>query len=92
MIGHLGRVAAGAASARDPKLYAAALDFERQLVELLAKGMQATSEPLAQDDAGRGVSELYRSQLPAALADSVRNAGGLGLAPELYRALAGGTS
>jgi Rod binding domain-containing protein len=84
-------VSGPSAEKRDPKLYGAALDFERQLVEQLAKQLQATTKAFTadgDDEQGGGAAGFYESMLPGTMADAVRSAGGFGLAPELYRSLA----
>ena len=71
----------------DRKTYAAALGFERALVQELAKTMAETAKPV---DGGDGdepkdaASSMYMQQLPDQLADSVIQNGGLGLARNLY--------
>ena len=61
----------------------------------MTQQMQQASKPLTQDDGDEddggdssGATDFYTSQLPTTLADSIKRAGGLGLAPELYDALA----
>jgi Rod binding domain-containing protein len=74
-------------SAGDRKTYAAALGFERALVQELAKAMSETAKPV---DGGDGdepqdaAGSMYMQQLPDQLADSVIQNGGLGLARNLY--------
>ncbi len=65
--------------------YEAALGFERQLVQQLAKTLSSTAEPA--DDSATAATQAYRDMLPDQLADAVTRHGGLGLAPELDRAL-----
>ena len=78
-------------SSEDRKTYAAALGFERALVQELAKTMAATAKPV---DGGDGdeepkdaASSMYMEQLPDQLADSVIQNGGLGLARNLYETM-----
>ena len=74
--------------------YRAALGFERTLLEQLTKTMtkdMAGGE--GGDDSGDGDSgasaatSAYNDMLPGTLADAVTNAGGLGLAHDLYRTM-----
>ena len=65
--------------------YKAGLAFERQLVEQLTQIMSDTTkaEDQGNADAGDGSSAAtnsYKQMLPGAMADSIMNAGGLGLA------------
>src|SRR4051812_30683362 len=87
--------AAPAASAsRDPKLWAAAKQFEQVLTEQLVKQMQATAQPSNDDSGDDGgddttggqdaVSNMYTQMLPGALSQAVSDGGGLGLAQKLY--------
>lgn len=55
--------------------YGAALGFERMLVEQLASSLQQTTGEEGGD---------YAQLLPGALADSVEQSGGLGLARTIY--------
>jgi Rod binding domain-containing protein len=77
-------------SAGDRKTYAAALGFERALVQELAKTMAETAKPVDGGDGDDGAepkdaaSSMYMQQLPDQLADSVIQNGGLGLARNLY--------
>ena len=93
MIDRIDTTTAAAAQERDPKLRAVALDFERQLVEQLAKQLVETAKPVADDEESEGgaATGFYREMLPGTLADAVAKGGGIGLAPELERALAGST-
>jgi Rod binding domain-containing protein len=76
--------------------YRAALGFERTLVEQLTKSMakditggtgDASGDDGDDDSSGSGASaatSAYNDMLPGTLADSVTNAGGLGLAHDLW--------
>ena len=88
------------AGPRAQKLYASALDFEKLLTTQLTQGLSGAIGDGSSDDAsadsgdGDGVTSggssalsQLKAQLPAQLADAVQQAGGLGLAPVLYRAL-----
>ena len=69
----------------DRKTYAAALGFERTLVNELAKAMADTAKPAEGDgEAKDAASSMYLQMLPEQLADSVAQGGGLGLARTLY--------
>lgn len=85
-------------SAATQKAYESALSFEETLVEQLSQtlastsglGGEATQEGQAGGEGGSpaGTSQLS-TMLPQALTASVMNAGGLGLAAQLTRDLAG---
>ncbi len=76
------------------QLYRVALGFERTLLEQLTKsmskdmvGMDSGSGDDAGDGEGSGASaatSAYTDMLPSQLADSVTNAGGVGLAHDLW--------
>lgn len=76
------------------QLYRVALGFERTLLEQLTKsmskdivGMDSGSGDDAGDGEGSGASaatSAYTDMLPGQLADSVTNAGGVGLAHDLW--------
>jgi Rod binding domain-containing protein len=76
------------------QLYRVALGFERTLLEQLTKsmskdmvGMDSGSGDDAGDGEGSGTSaatSAYTDMLPGQLADSVTNAGGVGLAHDLW--------
>jgi Rod binding domain-containing protein len=78
---------------RDKKTWDAAAQFEKLLVEQLAKQMQATVETDSdsssdEDGAGKSAAAGFYSQLlPGALADGVTAGGGLGLQQRLYDAM-----
>ncbi|HYV15188.1 MAG TPA: hypothetical protein VE972_04135 [Conexibacter sp.] len=69
----------GRGSVRDA--YRSALGFEQLLVQQLTTSVADTTQ-----DAMGGDSP-YASMLPDALADSIMNDGGLGLAPQLAKSL-----
>jgi Rod binding domain-containing protein len=76
------------------KLYATALAFEQVLVEQLTKQLDPTqSGEASSDDSsdGDGTTALYGQMLPGALAQGISDAGGVGLADQLYRSLARGS-
>jgi len=75
------------AGAQAEKTYRAALGFERMLTEQLTKTMATGTEATGEDGEESGASaatSAYRDMLPGTLADAVTNAGGLGLAHDLY--------
>lgn len=67
--------------AADPKITSAALGFEQLLVQQLAETLVASTE--TGDESSDASSSLYRDMLPEALSDSVKQAGGIGLAQAL---------
>ena len=85
-------------TARDRQLYTAALGFEQQLTRQLAQSLVDATRPQdgdsSSDEDGSssedGSSNQYAQMLPDALTQSITSDGGLGLAPELWRALGGG--
>ena len=77
-------VAAKQAQPVDPKLTNAALGFEQLLVQQLAESLVSSTE--GDESAGAGTS-LYRDMLPEALSESVKQAGGIGLAQALAESL-----
>ena len=73
------------------QLYRVALGFERTLMEQLTKsmskdmvGMDAGDSEDGQESGGSAATSAYTDMLPGTLADSVTNAGGLGLAHDLW--------
>jgi Rod binding domain-containing protein len=80
---------AASASAKtevDPKLHSAALQFEELLVRQLTQVL-ADSAKGADDESGDATTGFYTDQLPDVLAAAIKDAGGLGLAAELERAM-----
>jgi len=82
---------------RDRELYTAALSFEQQLTHQLAQSLVDATQPqdgdTSTDDdssAQDSSSNPYSQMLPDALTQSITSDGGLGLAPQLWRALGGG--
>jgi hypothetical protein len=69
-------------TADERKTYAAALGFERQLVEQLAKQL---ASPTNRDESApaSAASSSYREQHPGVLSDAVIAGGGLGLAAQI---------
>ena len=74
------------------QLYATALQFEQLLVQELAQQLQSTdgsSDGSSSDGSSSdGTTALYQQMLPGALAQGITDAGGIGLAGELYQSLA----
>ena len=73
-------------SDEDKQRYAAALGFERTLVNELAKVMAETAKPITDgtDQPQDAASSMYLEMLPEQLSDSIAQNGGLGLARSLY--------
>jgi Rod binding domain-containing protein len=90
------------------KLYTAALSFEQQLTQQLAQSLTSTlQDPSAGTDGTDGTdgsdgsddssgadssTTMLQQMLPDALAQGMTQAGGLGLAQQLYEALGGATT
>ena len=77
------------AGAQAEQTYRAALGFERMLTEQLTKTMSTGASALGGEEDGEEGGETaataaYKDMLPGQLADAVTNAGGLGLAHDLY--------
>ena len=68
-----------AGSDADKKAYKAALGFEQVLLGQLVKEMTAATPSLTEGPRGDAVTE--------AMTEALANAGGIGLAPQLYRTL-----
>jgi Rod binding domain-containing protein len=64
--------------------YAAALGFERLLVKQLTKSL-ADSSAVAGGEDGAGAPAAYRDMISDGIADAITNAGGIGLAEDLYK-------
>jgi len=77
-------VRAAGADARDA--YRAALGFEQVLVGVLARSMAQT----AGGGEASGAEAAYRDMLPDALASTLTQRGGIGLARQLYDAIQAG--
>jgi Rod binding domain-containing protein len=72
----------------DRQRYAAALGFERTLVNELAKTMAETAKPSGEESGSQDAgTSMYLDMLPERLADSVTQNGGLGLARSLYESM-----
>ena len=82
--------------------YRAALGFERTLLEQLTKSMskdmaggEGGDDGSGEGDGDSGASaatSAYNDMLPGTLADAVTNAGGLGLAHDLFLSMRSATS
>ena len=66
-------------SAADKEAYKAALGFEQVLLGQLVKEMTAATPSLTEGPRGDAVTE--------AMTEALANAGGIGLAPQLYKTL-----
>ena len=89
-----------AGSKSDQDNYKSALQFERQLVEQLTQSMADTtkaqggsddSDDGSGDDGSSSSTDQYTQMLPGAMADSIMQAGGLGLARTIAENLNKGT-
>ncbi|HEU4975138.1 MAG TPA: hypothetical protein VFT50_08610 [Baekduia sp.] len=80
-----------AGSDADQARYKTALSFERELVEQLTQQLASTATTSADgsDDDGSGdaATSLYQQEMPGVLADSIMQAGGLGLARTVAQAM-----
>ena len=78
-------------SSGDRQTYAAALGFERTLVNELTKVMSDTAKPVSGDgedgEPQDAASSMYLQMLPDQLADSIIQGGGIGLARNMYDSL-----
>jgi len=64
--------------------YSAALGFERMLVKQLTKSL-ADSTAIGGGDKGEGAPAAYRDMISDGIADAIVQAGGIGLADDLYK-------
>jgi Rod binding domain-containing protein len=81
----------------DKKTYAAALGFERALVDQMAKRMAETAKPIDGGDSSDGgdggdqpqdaATSMYTDMLPDQLTDAITANGGVGLARGFYDAM-----
>jgi Rod binding domain-containing protein len=80
------------------KLYSTALSFEQMLTQQLAQSLTSTLQKPSDDADDSGDSDssgsdastsMLQQMLPNALAQGMTQAGGLGLADQLYEALGG---
>jgi Rod binding domain-containing protein len=75
--------------AQGVQAYQAALSFESLLTQQLAQQLTAAVSDSSDDSdsSGDGTTQIMQQMLPDAFAQGVANAGGLGLADQLYKAL-----
>jgi Rod binding domain-containing protein len=86
-------------SKSDQDNYKSALQFERQLVEQLTQTLADTTKAQggdddsgdSGDDGSSAATDSYKQMLPGAMADSIMQAGGLGLARTIAENLNGTT-
>ena len=78
-----------AAGAEAQESYRAALGFERMLLSQLTKSMFSTAEGEEDGEGQSAATGAYKEMLPGTLADAVTNAGGIGLADDLYKTMRG---
>jgi Rod binding domain-containing protein len=82
-------------TAKDKQTYAAALGFERTLMNELTKAMADTAKPIESDDSSDSgddsssssqdsATSMYMDMLPDQLANGLVQNGGLGLAKTFY--------
>ena len=80
-------------SAKDKQTYAAALGFERALMDELTKAMTATAQPSDtgssddgsdSNDTPDAATQMYTQMLPDQLSEGLEQNGGLGLAKTFY--------
>ncbi len=77
------------------KLYTVALSFEQLLTQQVTQALTATMHEPGDDTDGSGgdaSTGMAEQMLPGALAQGITQAGGLGLAGQLYEALGGGAA
>jgi len=82
------RPVAGAPAGADPKLWAAATEFEAVFVRQLIAVMRSeeSEDDILGDSAGHSV---YQGLFDSAIADSVASTGSLGIASAIYRQFSG---
>jgi len=78
------------------KLYSTAFAFEKVLVEQLTKELDPSQNEdgsdSSDDSSNDGTTALYKQMLPDAFAKGITDAGGVGLAHQLYTSLSSGTT
>lgn len=76
------------------KLYSTALSFEKVLVEQLTKELDPSQNEdgsaSSDDGSNDGTTALYTQMLPDAFAQGITDAGGVGLAHQLYTSFSSG--
>jgi Rod binding domain-containing protein len=83
---------------KQKQAYAAALGFERMLIQQLTKSFSQDATGAGNDTADSGTadsgqdsgSSVYGDLISSSLADSIEQQGGLGLGKDLYRSLTAG--
>ncbi len=65
--------------------YAAALGFERMLVEQLTKSLTDSAAIGGAEKGQSGSPAAYREMISDGIADAITSAGGIGLAQDLYK-------
>lgn len=79
------------AGTKAQQLYATALQFEQLLLQQITQQLDETTQDGSSDGSGDGSSggttQLYSQMLPGALAQGITDAGGIGLARQLYDSL-----
>ena len=81
-----------AAGAEAQEQYKAALGFEHSLLQQLTKTMFKSAEGAEGGEDAEGESaatSAYKDMMPGTLADAVTNAGGIGMAEDLYKTMRG---
>ena len=78
-----------AAGAEAQEQYKAALGFEHSLLQQLTKTMFKSAEGGEDSEGESAATSAYKDMMPGTLADAVTNAGGIGLAEDLYKTMRG---
>jgi Rod binding domain-containing protein len=78
-----------AAGTEAEETYKAALGFERMMLSQLTKSMFSSAEGEGDEEGQSAATGAYKEMLPGTLADAVTNAGGIGLAEDLYKTMRG---
>ena len=69
--------------------YKAALGFEHSLIAQLTKTMFSTAQGGEDAEGESAATSAYKDMMPGTLADAVTNAGGIGMAEDLYKTMRG---
>jgi Rod binding domain-containing protein len=75
------------AGTKAQQLYATALQFEQLLLQQLTQQLDQTTLDGSSDGSSDGTTQLYSQMLPGAFAQGITDAGGIGLARQLYDSL-----
>lgn len=78
-----------AAGAEAQEQYKAALGFEHSLIQQLTKTMFKSGEGGEESEGESAATSAYKDMMPGTLADAVTNAGGIGMAEDLYKTMRG---